>query len=218
MPSRRAPSPTSRCHRALWLGVAALSTFGCTTTQVPDPKDAALAYADAAKRGDAAALHGMLSARGQKALSPADLERIVKDERVELAEQAKALEGPGTKTTIRATVRYPDGETASLAVEEGQLRITAADALPSGARTPEEALGELRRVLARRSYAGLVRVLSSSTRSAIEADLRALVEGLTEPESLHVEVTGETAVVLVPGGHRVRLRREEGVWRVDDLE
>ena len=202
----------------LCASVVLLGVLGCTTTQVPDPKDAALAYADAAARGDAAALHEMLSARGQKALSPEDVARIVKDERVELAEQAQALRGAGTTTTVRATVRYPDGETASLAVEDGELRVRAADALPSGARTPEEALGELRRVLARRSYAGLVRVLSSSTRSAMEAELRSLVEGLEEPEALEVEVRGETATVIVPGGHRVKLRREEGVWRVDDLE
>lgn len=218
MPPRR-PSLRSSWRTSLpLLGAWTLVATGCTTTQVPDPKDAAMAYADAAERGDAAALHEMLSARGQKALSPEDVARIVKDERAELAEQAKALRGAGNTTTIRATVRYPDGETASLAVEDGELRVRAADALPSGARTPEEALGELRRVLARRSYAGLVRVLSSSTRSAMETELRSLVEGLGEPESLQVEVRGETATVIVPGGHRVTLRREEGVWRVDDLE
>lgn len=214
MPPRRLPLRPSAVLLCAW----GLVATGCTTTQVPDPKDAALAYADAAARGDAAALHEMLSVRGQKALSREDVARLVKDERVELAEQAKALRGPGTTTTIRATVRYPDGETASLSVEDGELRVMAADALPSGARTPEEALGELRRVLARRSYAGLVRVLSESTRSALEAELRSLVEGLAEPEALEVEVRGETATVTVPGGHRVKLRREEGVWRVDDLE
>ena len=38
---------------------------------------------------------------------------------------------------------------------EVQVRSASAGALPGGARTPEEALDQLRRVLARRSYAGV---------------------------------------------------------------
>lgn len=66
--------------------------------------------------------------------------------------------------------------------------------------------------------AGLVRVLSSSTRCAMEAELRSLVECLGEPEALEVEVRGETATVMVPGGHHVKPRREGGVLRVDELD
>jgi hypothetical protein len=63
-----------------------------------------------------------------------------------------------------------------------------------------------------------MRVLSPSTRAAIENDLRSLVLGLERPETLEVRTTGDVATVLVPGGHHVRLRREAGVWRVDDFD
>ena len=53
---------------------------------------------------------------------------------------------------------------------------------------------------------------------AIEADLRSLVTGLEKPESLPVQTTGDTAQVTVPGGHHVRLKRDGGVWRVDDFD
>ena len=96
--------------------------------------------------------------------------------------------------------------------------MTSAGALPGGARTPEQALDQLRRVIARRSYAGLMRVLSPATRAAIEQDLRSLVDGLEHPETLPVQVTGDTALTNVPGGHRVRLKRDGGVWRVDDFD
>ncbi len=82
----------------------------------------------------------------------------------------------------------------------GRYWITASGALPGGARTPEEALEQLRRVLARRSYAGLMRVLSPATRASIENDLRTLVEGLDAPGTLPVQVAGDSAVVNVPGG------------------
>jgi len=45
-----------------------------------------------------------------------------------------------------------------------------------------------------------------------------LVLGLERPDTLSPSVTGDTATVVVPGGHRVRLRRDGGVWRVEDFD
>jgi hypothetical protein len=192
---------------------------GCQSTAIPDPKDAVRAYAEAAARGDSKAIYGMLSEKSRRSLSPAEVKRIVADERAELADQAKAVAAPGVVIKARARLKYPDGEDATLDLEpDGVFRISAADALPAGARTPAQALEQLRRVLARRSYAGLIRVLTPATRSAIESDLRSLVEGLEQPEGLEVQVAGDTATVQIPGGHEVKLRREAGVWRVEDFD
>jgi hypothetical protein len=160
----------------------------------------------------------MLSDQGKRRLTPEEVERLVADERAELSEQAKTLRRRGFAVRARALVRYADGEIATLALERGGFRVAAADALPARARTPVEALAALRRVLARRSYAGLMRVLSPATRDAIEEDLRQLVEGLERPEGLQVHVAGDVATVQIPGGHEVRLRREAGFWRVDDFD
>ena len=73
-------------------------------------------------------------------------------------------------------------------------------------------------MLARRSYAGLMRVLSPATRRRSRTTCARLVEGLDAPDTLPVQVTGDSAVVSVPGGHLVKLRREGGVWRVDDFD
>ena len=73
-------------------------------------------------------------------------------------------------------------------------------------------------MIARRSYASLMRMLTPATQNAIEQDLRSLVTGLERPESLPVRVTGDTAVVQVPGGHMVKLKKEGGIWKVDDFD
>lgn len=185
---------------------------------LPDPVVALDAYADAAARGDARAIYAMLSDQGRRSLSPEEVERLVADERAELIDQAAALRGKNVGVRAHARVRYADGEVATLELEHGEFRIAAADALPAAARTPVEALAALRRVLARRSYAGLMRVLSPATRTAIESDLRQLVDGLERPEGLEVQVAGDVATVQIPGGHEVRLRREAGLWRVDDFD
>src|SRR5262249_22383899 len=133
-------------------------------------------------------------------------------------EQAEGLAAKEARVEATARLRYEDGEEAALELRTGRFWITGAGAIPGGSRTPEQALDQLRRVLARRSYAGLMRVLTPSTRAAIEQDLRSLVSGLERPETLHVEVTGDAAVVTIPGGHSVKLKREGGVWRVDDFD
>jgi len=198
----------------LALGVQACASAG----SIPAPEPAIAAYASALAAGDVDALYAMMSDESRRALSPADLKRILGEQRTELGEHAKALSKPARTVRTRAELRYQDGEVVTLELVDGAFRLTAADALPTAARTPAQALEELRRVLARRSYAGLMRVLSPRTRSAVEGDLRSLVEGLGAPDALLVGVVGDKATVRVPGGHRIELRREDGVWHVDDFD
>jgi len=202
---------------ALVFGVV-FCVAGCGGQSLPDPKDAVRVYAEAAARGDADAIYAMMSEKGRRSLSREETLRIVAEEKGELADQAKALSSPGVTIKTTARQRFPDGEDATLELENGVFLISSVDALPAGARTPTQALEELRRVLARRSYAGLMRVLSPGTRSAIENDLRSLVLGLENPEGLEVEVAGDRATVQIPGGHEVKLRREAGVWHVEDFD
>jgi hypothetical protein len=189
-----------------------------TSHSVPDPRVAARDYAAAAARGDVDAIYGMMTTSSQKARSKDDVRRIIEDERAELVEQASAFAAKDTRIEATARLRFDDGEEAALELTDGKYWVTASGALPGGARTPEEALDQLRRVVARRSFAGLLRVLSPTTRAMIEQDLRALVLGLEKPDTLQVQVNGDAALVIVPGGHHVRLKRDSGVWRVDNFD
>lgn len=190
---------------------------GCARA-LPDPREAAQAYAEALEKGDAEAIHAMMTERSRRELHVDDVRKLLSEAREELVAQAKAASDPGAMLKATAQVRYADGEEATLDLENGEFKVSSADALPALARTPEQALMQLRRVLARRSYAGLTRVLSPSARRALENDLRSLVEGLAHPEGLEIDVQGETASVRVEGGHIVKLRRERGIWYVEDFD
>ena len=61
-------------------------------------------------------------------------------------------------------------------------------------------------------------MLSAETQSALESALSSIVRGLQDPETLNVEVQGDAADVELPGGHVIKLKRESGVWRVEDVE
>jgi hypothetical protein len=194
------------------------SSWGCATPRVPDPRAAGADYAAAAARGDADAIYAMMTSRARKALSVDDVRKLIRDERPELTEEAAALVSKDLHVTAHARLRFADGEEVALDLVGGRFRVASAGTLPGGAATPEEALDELRRVIARRSYAGLVRVLSPATRAALEQDLRTLVNGLERPDTLRVDVHGDDATAEIPGGHKVKLKRDGGVWRVEDFD
>lgn len=198
------------------IGLIALT--GCAPPRVADPLPTVRAYVAAAERGDHEALYALLSARSRRDLGRDGTRQLVNETRAELAASAKALAKPGVEVRALAEVRYRDGERASLELEDGVFKIASADALPAAPRTPNEALAALRKALARRSYSALVRVLSLETQSALERDWEALVLGLEDPDTLDVRVQGDRAEVQLSGGHVIKLRRELGVWRVEDLQ
>jgi hypothetical protein len=183
-----------------------------------DPREAVNGYARAVERGDGEAVHALLTRESQRAFGEEGTKRLLAGSQKELRQQVVALRSPTTTIETVATVRFADGEQAVLELERGRFRVGAASGLPTGARTPEQALVELRQALARRSYPALIRVLSKDSRSAVENDLRSLVTGLEATEALDVKVDGDSAEVRVPGGHSVRLKREAGIWRVQDFE
>ncbi len=200
------------------IAVLAFVLAGCRSGATPDPKTAADDFAKAAERGDADALYGMMKETDRAAYSREDVRRLVGEQKDELRERAAELRAPNARIHAEARLRFDDGEEVQLDLEGRRFGITAAAALPGGSRTPEQALDQLRRALARRSYAGLMRVLSPSTRAAVEHDLRSFVDGLERPDTLDVRTTGDVADVTVPGGHFVKLRREGGLWRVEDFD
>ena len=190
----------------------------CARPRVADPMPAVRAYAAAAESGDADAIYALLSKRSQRDLGRDGTRRLVRETRAELSRSAKALQGSNVEVEAVAEVRYHDGENAVLELaDDGVFKVSSADALPAAPRSPAEALGALRKALARRSYQALVRILSQETQSALESDWDALVRGLEDPETLDVRVQGDRAEVELSGGHVVKLRRELGVWRIEDL-
>lgn len=194
-------------------------TVACSNRpDVPSPADAVARYADALQRSDAAAVHAMLDAESQRSFSREQVSRILSEQTEELRTLGASLAATSRPLSVRAQLRYADGEVVSLSQSDGAFRVDAAMSLPALARTPVEALHHFRVVLARRSYAGLLRILTPRTRAALESDLTSLVEGLRQPEALEIDSTGERATVRVPGGHRILLKREEGAWHVDDFD
>jgi len=192
--------------------------LGCAGQQLPDPKVTAQAYASAVQRGDAQAVYQLLTPDGQRALGSAGTAQLVRESSAELRRTAASVTKRGARVEASAEARFSDGESATLVLEDGRFRVDAASLLPARPRTPSEALSGLRRALARRSYPALMALLASDSETAVESDLSSLVSGLEHPETLDIQVNGDTAEVHVPTGHVIKLKREAGVWRVLDFD
>ncbi len=204
----------------LVLGLTICLAVGCTPASLPDPQLAAANYASAARAADSDRIYALLSSEAQRDYGREGTRKLVAEAKVELDRQGAALQAaqPGRHVEASAEIRFEDGESALFELEDGVFRLSSLGTVPSRPRSPSEALGDFRRALARRSYSALLGVLSSETRGALEGDLKSLVEGLENPETLDVKVSGDNAVVNVPGGHQVKLRREAGVWRIQDFD
>ena len=211
-PALSAVQPIARL--CLLAGLAA----GCAEARLPDPKLVAVRYAEAARAGDSERIYALLSREAQRDYGPRGTQRLVQQARGELSRQGAALLSPASRVQASAEIRFEDGESALFDLEDGAFHLSSLGTVPSRPRSPSEALGDFRRALARRSYPALLGVLSAETREALEGDLKSLVEGLENPDTLDVKVSGDNAVVEVPGGHQVKLRRESGVWHIQDFD
>lgn len=198
--------------------LGAAGTIGCRTARLPDPKDTMVSYRAACARGDADALYAMLSEDARRELSKENVRALVNSERAELAAHGKRFEGTDVRTVANARVTLTEGDEISFDLKDGVFRLSAAGTMPGGATSPEEAAKQLRQALVRKSYVGLLALLTPATRKALEADLATLIEGLSHPESLRPNIVGDTATILVPFGHQVRVRKIGGVWRVEDFD
>ncbi len=163
-------------------------------------------------------MYALLTPEGQRALGLAGTKQLVQESRSEITRTARAVQGEDARVEASAETRFADGESATLVLEDGRFLVDAASLLPSRPRTPSEALSGLRRALARRSYPALMAALASDSQSAVEADISALVTGLEHPETLDIQLNGDSAEVELPSGHVVKLKREGGVWRVLDFD
>jgi len=185
---------------------------------MPDPRVAARRWAEAVQKGDANAAYGLLSETAQKSLGPQGVALLLVEHQKELGSAAQAAAAPHARLEASATVAFPDDRSARVMLERGRFRVAAAGAFPAAAATPLDALRELREVLTRRSFQGLLRVLTRDTAQTLDASLEDLVKALDEPSSVEIELEGRRATAKLPGGHRIELEREDGVWKVKEFD
>ena len=200
--------------------VVMLLLTGCASSRVPaaDAAPVARRFARACARGDADAIHDLLSADARRALDVAAIRKLLAENGSGGGPRCRALAEAPLSVSGAATFQFDTGDAASITFDEREAHVAAAGAMPGGGATPEAALASFRSSLVRWLSGTALAPLTASTRERTATSLRTLAEGLEHPEALFVDVSGDRAKVDVDPGHVVHLRRETGLWRVEAFE
>lgn len=196
-------------------------TLGCATAPAPRGANATLAaYVAAVRADDPHAAYVLLDA-ATRARTPEDaFARRMRESHAELLLQVEALETSLARrpAQVDARVDLDNGNRVVLVEEQGELRIASGVLDAPSLMTPEDAVLALRRALMRRSLSSVLRVLSQDARADVEAEIRDYLAATSDSLDLESDINGDEARVRLTGGRTVTLIREEGEWRVVDVE
>jgi hypothetical protein len=185
-----------------------------------DPAATVLAWSEAMARGDVEALWALLASSVREGTDRERFGAALADAAEELRAQATALRARARagEVVARARQTLASGEAVTLVRDPDGWRMDGGVLDAGGLRSPEDAVIALRRALLRRSLPGVLRLLARGVRAQVEAELARVIDATAHPEALDARVDGDDAVVVLPGGGAVRLRREASEWRIVDVE
>jgi hypothetical protein len=198
------------------LGFVACVALGCgsASTAIERPAATLVSYAQAVRDNDAEAAYALLDDEVREDVSLEDVERLMNENRAELADQAAEVRALAGDVEAEATVTLESGETVRLVLENGEWAIDGNVLGAPALRTPRDTVLALRRALQRRSLAGVERVLARQPRAEIAAEIERIVEETADELDLDVEMRGNRAVVKTTGGREIELVREAGEWKI----
>lgn len=193
---------------------------GCAPSALPDPEPTARAYAAALGRGDAEAVHELLTRDGQKDYGVGHVRRLLSESERELAQGAAV--SPSAMKICRAepeaTVELEDGTVVRLESRGGHFELLSPPGLGGRPLGILAALGELRLAIRRRDLPRLLELLSAPKREELERTLSALDQALEDPRTFDQNESLGVVVVRLGDGTRVTLALDDGSYRIVEIE
>jgi hypothetical protein len=200
--------------------------LGCSSSFSASAKQTLHAYSVAIVRDDAMGAYKLLSPSVRSEISPAEFSKQWRENRRELLEQAKQVDGAvrGNKDELhfRASVEFRQTTPVSLVADDRPLgvvwRLTRAEFGLGAAKTPVEAIQLLLGGIEQRDYAGLLRLLATDQRLLLEAHIQERTDklraALLKPNFVF---SGDRATIQYDPRFFVELRKEGENWRIVDL-
>lgn len=175
----------------------------------------------AASHGDAAALYALLPERARREESLDAFRARLAHEQRELREVGAAIQ-QALQDRREPYVELPlrSGDAATVVDDEEGWRVARTGFGPAVTLSPSDAMRAFRVALVRQSLPALLEVLSSRTRGALQAEIAALIDALSDPNELtptSTSSTGQQLEVRLPDGRTLVLVREGTSWRIDDV-
>lgn len=212
--------------------VFALALSGCSGVAASaTPEGTVAALASALRDGRVADAYSLMSERYRRRVSYEEFERYFREYPAEVRETARALSEQRGRAEQEAVVDYGEGETLRLAREGGDWRVATDVVDFYDQSTPRATLRSYVRAMERRRYDVVLRFVPAADREGmteermreayegegreeIERQLASLRASLDNP----IEEVGDRATMVYGDRFRVQFVREDGVWRIEDLD
>lgn len=223
--------------RSPWylFGLCALvGAASCHATSVQrGPSETLHAYARALESNKADEAYALFSEEARRNVSLEAFRRMVHENPDEMREIARALARPSSDPIVTAEIISKDGESLRLLYEGGRWVIDASVIDRYGQASPRQAVEGFLRALERKRYDLLLRFVPDSHRAGLDAstlraafdegeqaeEVRAIAEALRASlPTASIEEIGDKASVHYGEGKIARLVREDGRWKIEDLD
>lgn len=215
-------------HRlALATLTALLVGIGCGGAP-SGPRATLEAYRDALIEGDHQRAHALLSAKLRARYSEAELRRLMEDSPREVKETAERLSAPAREVTISAKLTLGLGDRIELVKEDGAWKIAANPVAFYDQSTPRAALQSFVRAFRLQRWEVMLSFVPAKYRSRMTVDkmrqqferkpvakLMSLIQANLDAP---ISEKGEEARMAYGNAHEVVLIRENGQWKVQDLD
>ena len=195
----------------------------------PTPKAALDDYVRALREGDVEAVYALSDDKFRESHSIERLRAHVETNPHALTARALALSAPEGAARQAARIDLPGGALVRLVFEAGAWKVASGGVALASFGTPKDALrtffeavdagrlDEVRKVVPRRFLESFpddeaLRAHLESTRDRIDAAREAI------RDDMPVEIDGQKAKLPYAPAKAVRFEREDGIWRIVDLE
>ncbi len=210
--------------------VAALAAAGCPGHR-GGPATTLEKYSAALGRHDYSAAYDMMSEKFRAEHTKEEFARMMKENRREVQETAARLKVAHRTLEVTAELRYGLGDRLRLVRESGGWRVASNPIRFYSLATPRDALRSFVRAYRLKRWDVMLRFVPAKYREHMNVDkLREQFEGVHREElatmmnmleaNLDVPIEDKGNEARMPYGDRyeVKFVREDGLWRIQDLD
>jgi hypothetical protein len=220
-----APAPL-----AVTLACCATLAAACAHPQ-RGPAEALADFGGAIEHRDYEAAYALMTADYRRRVPLADFRRELEGGGPDVTTLARRLRDEAARTPFQIEVEVDLGQKLNLVLEAGQWRVAAQPFDLAAQQTPRAALRSFVRAVELRRYDALLRLVPNRYRVGVSAEkLRTYWEGERGAENqkliktlrTHIDApiveTGDEARMPYDDVSEVRFLREDGVWKVEDVD
>jgi len=195
------------------------------------PAEALADFGGAVDRKDYVTAYGLMTADYRRRVPLADFQRELDGGGPDVATVARRLRDEAARTPFQIEVEVDLGQKLTLVLEGGQWRVAAQPFDLPSQETPRAALRSFVRAVELRRYDALLRLIPNRYRAGMSidklrdywegerrADNQKLVKALRDHIAAPIIETGDEARMPYDDSAEVRFLREDGVWKVEDVD